>query len=155
MKKLIIILASAIFMLAALPGFSQTYKTVADTAALNTEYVKVSYDIADLNLKLMKAKSDQAHDSKKAGEASSDAQSTATSTTNKAENSINGSVKEARKAKREARRSVKDAKDARHAQGNLDDSNKNVTKLSADLEKKQERLKELDRMRASINGTQQ
>ena len=155
MKKLIIILASAIFMLAALPGFSQTYKTVADTAALNTEYVKVSYDIADLNLKLMKAKSDQAHDSKKAGEATSDAQSTATSTTKKAENSINGSVKEARKAKREARRSVKDAKDARHAQGNLDDSNKNVTKLSTDLEKKQERLKELDGMRASINGTQQ
>ena len=35
---------------------------------------------------------------------------------------------------------MKDAKDARHAQGNLDDSNKKVAKLTADLEQKQKRL---------------
>ena len=68
---------------------------------------------------------------------------------------IDGSVKEAKRAKREARRSVRDAKDARHAQGNLEDSNKKVSKLSAELEKKQQRLKELDEMRTSITGTPQ
>ena len=154
MKKIIVFSAAAIFMLAALPSFSQTYKTIADTAALNAEYMKVSHDITDLSAKLDKAKSDQADDAKKANDASADAQSTASKASDKAEKSIDGSVKEAKRAKREARRSVRDAKDARHAQGNLNDSNKKVDNLSADLEKKKERLKELDEMRASINGTQ-
>jgi len=155
MKKIIAASTVAIFMLTALPTFSQTYKTFADTVALNAEYSKVTKDITDLTAKLDKAKSDQANDEKKAGEASTDAQTTASNTTTKAENSINGSVKQARKAKREARRSVKDAKDARHAQSNLNDSNKKVIELNSQLEKKQQRLKELDEMRASINATQQ
>ncbi len=146
---------AALFMLAALPAISQTYKTIADTAALNAEYMKVSHDITDLTAKLDKAKNDQADDEKKASEATSDAQSTASNASDKAEKSIDGSVKQARKAKREARRSVRDAKDARHAKGNLEDSNKKVANLSSDLQKKQDRLKELDAMRASIGSTQQ
>ena len=155
MKKTIVFSMAAICMLAALPAFSQTYKTVADTAALNSEYIKLNKEITDLNAKLDKAKSDLEHDTKKANEASSDAQNTASSASDKAEKSIDGSVKEAKRAKREARRSVRDAKDSRHAQSNLDDSNKKVSKLTADLEKKQQRLKELDGMRASISGIQQ
>ncbi len=155
MKKIIVFSTAAFFILAALPAFSQTYKTVADTAALNAEYTKVSHDITDLSAKLDKAKSDQEDDTKKANNASSDAQSTASSASDKAEKSIDGSVKQAKRAKREARRSVRDAKDARHAQGNLSDSNKKVANLSGDLEKKKERLEELDKMRASINGIQQ
>ena len=130
----------AVCILVAYPGFSQTYKTIADTAALNSEYAKVSAEINDLNVKLAKAKSDQANDSRKSNNATSDAQSAASSASNKAENSINGSVKQARKAKREAKRSVKDAKSARNAQGNLDDSNKKVSRLTSDLEQRQKRL---------------
>jgi chromosome segregation ATPase len=155
MKKIIVFSTAAIFILAALPAFSQTYKTVADTAALNAEYIKLSHDITDLKAKLDKAKSDLEHDTKKANEATSDAQSTASDASDKAAKSIDGSVKEAKKSKREARRSVRDAKDARRAQGNLEDSNKKVSKLSAELEKKQERLKELDGMRVSISSIQQ
>jgi chromosome segregation ATPase len=155
MKKIILFSMVTFFMLAALPAFSQTYKTVADTAALNAEYIKVSRDITDLKAKLEKAKSDQEDDTKKANDASSDAQSTASDATDKAAKAIDGSVKEARRAKREAKRSVRDAKDSRKAQGNLEDSNKKVSRLSAELEKKQERLKELDGMRAAISGIQQ
>jgi chromosome segregation ATPase len=145
----------AVCMLAASPGFSQKYKTIADTAALNREYAKVTAEINDLTSKLDKAKSEQAENYRKSGNATSDAQSTASSASTKAENSINGSVKQAKKAKRAAKRSVKDAKDARHAQGNLDDSNKKVSKLTAELEQKQKRLKQLDEMRAAINSMQQ
>ena len=154
MKKFILFSILSVSMLVAFPGFSQTYKTIADTAALNSEYAKVSAEINDLNSKLAKAKSEQADNTRKSSNAASDAQSTASSASNKAENSINGSVKQAKKAKRTAKRSVKDAKDARHAQGNLDDSNKKVVKLTADLEQKQKRLKQLDKMRAAINSTQ-
>ena len=155
MKKFIVFSTLSVFMLAAYPGFSQTYKTIADTAALNSEYAKVSAEVNDLSAKLVKAKSDQASDDRKSNEATSDAESTASSASNKAESSINGSVKQAKRAKREARRSVKDAKSARHAQGNLDDSNKKVAKLTADLEQKQKRLQQLDEMRAAINVTPQ
>ena len=155
MKKIIVFSMTALFMLAALPTFSQTYKVAADTTALNTEYMKLTKEIADLDAKLNKAEADQDHDTKKAIETSADAQNTASNASDKAAKSIDGSVKQAKRAKREARRSVRDAKDARHAQGNLDDSNKKVSRLNADLQKKQERLKELDRMRASISAIQQ
>lgn len=148
-------LTIAVFMLAAHSAFSQSYKTIADSAALNREYAKVTADINELAAKLAKAKDDQRNDSRKSGEANSDAQSTATSTSNKAENSINGSVKQARRAKHEARRSVKYAKIARHAQGNLYDSNKKVVSLTTGLEQKQKRLQQLEEMRTAINATQQ
>jgi flagellar biosynthesis GTPase FlhF len=155
MKKIITCSMAAIFILAALPSFSQTYKTVADTAALNGEYAKVSHDILDLTAKLDKAKKDRDDDEKKANDATADAQSTAAAASDKATKSIDGTVKEAKRAKREARRSVKDAKDSRRAKSDLDVSDKKVSKLTAELGKKQDRLKELDRMRASIVSVQQ
>jgi type II secretory pathway component PulJ len=155
MKKSITFLTIAVFMLAAQSAFSQSYKTIADSAALNREYAKVTADINDLTAKLVKAKDDQRNDSRKSGEADSDAKSTATSTSNKAENYINGSVKQARRAKHEAGRSVKDAKIARHAQSNLDDSNKKAVSLTAGLEQKQKRLQQLEEMRTAINAMQQ
>ena len=155
MKKFITCSIAVIIMLAALPSFSQTYKTLADTMALNVEYGKVSQDILDLTTKLDKAKKDQGDDEKKANNASADAQATASGASDKAAKSVDGTVGEARRAKREARRSVKDAKDSRRAKSDLDDSNKKVAKLTAELEKKQDRLKELNAMRASITGVQQ
>ncbi|MEO6814593.1 MAG: hypothetical protein ABI172_11730 [Ginsengibacter sp.] len=154
MNKNILFSILSLFLLSALPVFSQTYKTTADTVALNAEYIKVNQSITDLNAKLDKAKATQSKDEKKANEANSDAQSTASASSDKAQNAIGGSVKQAKKAKREARRSVRDAKNSRHAQSNVDDSNKAVAKLSADLEKQQQRLKELDEMRATIMNTQ-
>ena len=48
---------------------------------------------------------------------------------------IDGSVKEAKRGKRETRRSVRDAKVVRHAQGNLEDSNKKYPNLAPGLKK--------------------
>ncbi|HJY22213.1 MAG TPA: hypothetical protein VJ279_04970, partial [Hanamia sp.] len=84
----------------------------------------------------------------------SDAQSSASATADKASNATNGDVKDARRAKKEARRSVKDAKDSRRAGNDLDNQNKKIQKLSADLTKNQDRLRELDSMRAGLINKQ-
>ena len=154
MKK-IFLLPVLLFIMAAIPVFSQTYKTAADTPALNKEYAKVSSNIADLTAQLNKAQNDLAEYTRKSDKAASDAQSTAMATTDKASHATNGSVRDARRAKKEARRSVRDAKDSRRASNNLDDQNTKISKLTTDLTKKQNRLKELDAMRATINSQPQ
>ena len=58
MKKNIRYFYLVALLFAALPVFSQKYKTVEDTAKLNKEYVKVLNDIADLNAKLTIAQND-------------------------------------------------------------------------------------------------
>ena len=88
----------------------------------------------------------------KSDKATSDAQSTASVAADKASHATNGDVRDARRAKKEARRSVKDAKDSRKAGWDVDDQNKKIRKLTAQLSKNQERLKELDRMRAAITN---
>ena len=148
MKK-IFLLPVLLFIMAAIRGFSQTYKTAADTPAFNKEYAKVSSNIADLTAQLNKAQNDLEGYTRKSDKATSDAQSTAIATTDKASHATNGTVRDARRAKKEARRSVKDAKDSRRAGNNLDDQNKKISKLSVDLAKNQNRLKELDAMRAA------
>lgn len=155
MKKIIILCIAATLTSAGSSVYSQTYTTPADTVALNAEYLKLTTDITTLNASLDKAKSEQEQQAKKSANANADAQSTASKTSNKADQSTGESVKDARKAKREAKRSVKDAKDARHAKGNLDDANKKVEKLSAELQKKQDRLNALNKMRSSIGLSSQ
>ncbi|MEO6258080.1 MAG: hypothetical protein ABIO82_05285 [Ginsengibacter sp.] len=147
---MIILFIAATFLSAGSSLYSQKYTTTADTIALNAEYLKLTNDIAALNISLDKARSEQDKQVKKSAVATSDAQSTASKAIDKAEQSTGESVKDARKAKRQARKSVKDAKDARHAKGDLDDANKKVEKLSGELQKKQDRLNELNNMRSTI-----
>lgn len=153
MKK-IFLLPVLLFTMAALPAFSQTYKTAADSVAFNKEYAKVTSNIADLTARLTKAQNDLAEYTRKSDRASSDAQSTAMVTADKATHATNGSVKDARRAKKEARRSVKDAKDSRKAGKALDNQNKKISQLTTDLTKNQNRLKELDKMRAGFTDQQ-
>jgi len=133
------------------PAVSQTYKTTADTTALNKEYVRVTDNIASLTASLNKAQDELAKDTRKSDKATSDAQSTASTTADKASHATNGDVRDARRAKKEARRSVRDAKDSRRAGNDVEDQTKKVSQLSADLTKNQNRLKELDAMRVKIN----
>lgn len=148
MKK--IFLLPVLLIIAVVPAFSQKYKTAADTAALNKEYAKVSSNIADLTTRLGDAQNDLAKYNRKSDKASSNAQSTAAATANKASHATNGDVRDARRAKKEARRSVKDAKDSRKADNNVDDQNKKMRKLTAELAKNKERLQQLDAMRTAI-----
>jgi chromosome segregation ATPase len=150
MKK-IFLLPVLLFIMGTVPAFSQTYKT-ADSVAFNKEYARVSSNIADLTTRLTNAQNNLAEDNSKSDKASSDAQSTATATADKASHATNGSVRDARRAKKEARRSVKDAKDSRKAGNAVDNQNKKIRQLTADLAKNQNRLKELDRMRAGFSG---
>jgi len=150
MKK-IFLLTVLLFIMGAVPAFSQTYKTT-DSVAFNKEYARVSSNITDLTTRLTMAQNDLAEDSMKSDKASSDAQSTAMATADKASHATNGSVRDARRAKKEARRSVKDAKDSRKAGNAVDNKNKKIRQLTADLSKNQNRLKELDRMRAGFSG---
>ena len=141
-----------LFLLGAItPALSQTYKTTGDTAALNKEYVLVSNNITSLTASLNKAQDELEKYNRKSEKATSDAQRTASTTANKASRATNGSVRDARRAKKEARRSVKDAKDSRRAGNAVDDQTKKVTRLTGDLTKNQNRLKELDEMRLNIN----
>jgi hypothetical protein len=133
------------------PVVSQTYKTTADTIALNKEYLKVSNNITSLTTSLSKAQDELAKDTRKSDKATSDAQSTASTTADKASHATNGDVRDARRAKKEARRSVRDAKDSRRAGNNVEDQTKKVNQLSSDLTKNQNRLQELDAMRVKIN----
>ena len=144
-------LAVLLLLGAITPAVSQTYKTTADTAALNKEYAMVSNNITSLTASLNKAQDELAKDTRKSDKATSDAQSTASATADKASHATNGDVRDARRAKKEARRSVKDAKDARRAANDLEDKTKKVNQLTADLTKNQNRLKELEEMRDNIN----
>jgi len=150
MKK-IFLLPMVLLFVAAMPALSQTYKTAADTPALNKEYDKVSMNIANLTASLNKAQADLGKYTTKSEKANSNAESSASATADKATNATTGGVRDARRAKKEARRSVKDAKDSRRAGNDVDDQNKKVRQLTTDLAKNQSRLKELDAMRANIN----
>lgn len=151
MKK-VILLFLLMLTVASLPVFSQTYKTMADSAALNKEYLKVTKNIADLKVQLAKTQEEQAKYTLKADKANSDAQSTAASTAKRAAEATGGNVKDARRAKKDARRALHEAKDSRKAGDNLVEQNKKLARLNGDLEKNENRLTELDSMRHSIMG---
>ena len=148
-------LPAVIFMLAGMSAFSQKYRTTADTVKLNKEYVNVSNDIADLSSKLTIAQNNLPGYNDKANAAVSDAQSTAIKSSEQASKATNGDVGDAKKAKRRAKRALKDAKDAQHANNKADSQDKKIAKLSSQLEKKRERLLELDEMRSTIRNIQQ
>lgn len=146
----IVLLCLVLTTATAAPAFSQTYKTLADTAKLNKEYVSVSNSIADLTARLTIARNDLPGYQSKAVDANEDAQKTAEKNTEKAAEATNGSVRDAKRARRQARRSVRDAKDSRNAQGKVSDQEKKIDRLSSELDKKQRRLDELTSMRTTI-----
>lgn len=139
-----------IFIISSLPAFSQKYKTAADTVKLNNEYVEVSNDIAGLTAKLTIAQNNLPGYLGKANNAVSDAKTTAIKSNEQSSNAIDGDVGDARKAKRKAKQALKEAKDAKQANNKVEDQDKKISSLSAQLQKKQERLVELENMRTAI-----
>ena len=130
--------------------YSQKYKTVDDTARLNKEYVNVSNDIADLNAKLTIAQNNLPGYKSKAIAAGTDADNAATNSSNQASKATNGEIDDARKAKRKARKAYNEAKDSRSANNNVSDQESKITKLSLQINRKHQRLQELDVMRSAI-----
>lgn len=142
-------------LLTGISAFSQKYKTVADTAKLNKEYIEVSNDIVTLTAKLTVAQNDLQAYQNKANAAASDAQNAMVKSSDQASKSVDGDVGDAKKARRKAKKAVREAKDANHASNNLKDQDKKIASLKSQLLKKQDRLQELEKMRTNIQNIPQ
>ncbi len=151
MKKIILYFYLVNLTFTALPVFSQKYKTIEDTAKLNKEYVKVDNDIAELNAKLTIAQNDLPGYQSKAKDANADAANAASASSDQAAKATIGNVKDAKKAKKKANKAYNEAKDSRSADGKVSDQEDKITRYKLELKKKQQRLEELDIMRAAIN----
>ena len=148
-------LLSAMLLLTGISAFSQKYKTFADTAKLNKEYIEVSNDIVTLTAKLTVAQNDLQAYQNKANAAASDAQNAMVKSSDQASKSVDGDVGDAKKARRKAKKAVREAKDANHASNNLKDQDKKIASLKSQLLKKQDRLQELEKMRTNIQNIPQ
>lgn len=129
---------------------AQQYKTVADTINLNKEYLEVSNEIASLTAKLAIARNNLPGYQSKASDASADAQDAASASSVQADKATRGNVKDARRAKRKARKAYREAKDLRSAGNNVADQNEKINTMASRLDRKKERLQELDTMRTAI-----
>ena len=150
MKKSIYTICLLIALMTGLQGFSQKYKTPDDTAKLNKEYVKVNNDIADLSAKLTIAQNNLPGYKTKAIAAGTDAQDAAANSSNQASKATNGEIDDAKKAKRKAKKAYNEAKDSRAANNNVSDQEDKITRLTLQINRKQQRLQELEVMRLAI-----
>lgn len=151
MKKSIYLVCFMAVLIAGPRAYGQKYKKVEDTVKLNKEYVSVNNDIADLNAKLTIAQNNLPGYKSKAIEAGTDAQDAAANSSNQASKAANnGEIKDAKKAKRRAKKAYNEAKDSRAANNNLSDQEDKITRLTLQINKKQQRLQELDVMRLAI-----
>jgi DNA repair exonuclease SbcCD ATPase subunit len=155
MKKIQFFLPVILLVMSGGAAFSQKYKTAADTLKLNTEYVKVSNDIAELTSKLAVAQNNLPGYHTKAADANSEAQSTANESSRQATKATNGNLGDAKSAKKKANKALDKAEDSHDADNNVKDQDKKIAKLSSELQKKQEKLHELDEMRVAIRSLPQ
>jgi len=152
MKSKIYVVCFLTLMVTGFAASAQVYKTAADTVKLNKEFTEVSNDIATLSAQLTIAQNNMPGYQSKAKTAESNAQDAAETSSTEAAKATGGSVKEARKAKRKSKKAYHEAKDARSANNDVGNQDDKIASLTAQLTKKQERLRELTDMRASINA---
>ena len=156
MKSKIYVVCFLTLMMTGFAAYTQVYKTAADTVKLNKEFTEVSNDIATLTAQLTVAQNNMPGYQSKAKAAESNAQDAAeTSSTQAAKATGGSSVKEARKAKRQSKKAYHKAKDAQSANNNVGNQDDKIASLTGQLAKKQERLRQLTDMRASINAVPQ
>jgi len=155
MKKIKLFLPVIILVMSGTTAFSQKYKTAADTIKLNKEYVEVSNNITELTSKLAIAQNNLPGYRSKAGEANSDAQSTANESSKQASKATNGDLGDAKSAQKKAKKALNKAEDARDAENDVKDQNKKIAKLGSQLQKKREKLMELEEMRTAIRNLPQ
>ena len=152
MKKFTPLCLVITLLLVSLSGFSQKYKKAEDTIKLNKEYVKVSNEIAEMNAKLTIAQNDLPGYQSKAKDANNDANDAASASSDQASKATNGDVGDAKKAKKKADKAYDEAKDSKSAKHKVSDQEEKIEDYRSDIKKKQERLGELDEMRAAINA---
>jgi len=152
MKNVIRLFYFTSIMLSGISAFSQKYRSIDDTANLNKEYVNVSNDIVALNAKLSIAQNDLPGYQAKAKEAYNDAANAASVSSNQANKATNGSVGDAKTAKKKAGKAYNEAKDSRAANKKVSEQENKITRYKLNIKKRQQRLEELDVMRAAIHA---
>lgn len=150
MKKNVLLLLVAACLAASLPAASQKYKSASDTFKLNKEWVEVSNEIAELTAELTIAQNNFPGYVSKADKAKIDAQGTAQQSSDQAYKATNGDLGDAKSAKKKAKKALNDAEDASEAKDDAKKHEKKIDKLTAQLQKKQKTLQELDEMRTAI-----
>ena len=150
MKNKIYIVCFLTLIITGFASYGQVYRTAADTVKLNKEFTEVSNDIATLSAQLTIAQNNMPGYQSKAKTAESNAQDAAETSSTEAAKATGGSVKEARKAKRKSKKAYHEAKDAQSANNDVGNQDDKIASLTAQLTKKQERLRQLTDMRASI-----
>jgi hypothetical protein len=150
MKFINYVLCSIILLSVSVSVSAQKYKAPADTIKLNQEYVKVNNDIADLTAQLTIAQNNLPGYQTKATAATANAQSSATTSSNSSSKATNGNISDSKSARNDADDAYDKAKDSRSANNSVGKQNEKIRKLKVDLNKKQQRLKDLDVMRTAI-----
>jgi hypothetical protein len=150
MKLKIHVFSFFVLMLSGFAGYTQVYKTAADTLQLNKEFTAVSNDIATLTAKLEVAQKDKPGIESKATTAETNAQAAAATSSKQAGKATKGGIKAARKAKRDSKKAYREAKHARTANKNVGDQDDKIASLKGQLAEKQERLSQLTAMRTTI-----
>lgn len=150
MKANIFVTLLLFTFMTTLPAYAQKYKSVSDTIKLNKEYKKINKDVADLTSQLTIAEKNLPGYKSKASNAEDKAHTSAESSKDKASKANNGNVKDARRAKKQAKKSYKRAKDSKSADKNVKQQQELIAKLAKNLNKKEQRLSELEKMRNTI-----
>jgi len=117
-----------------------TYKTAADTAALNAQHQKLTTEIADLNNQLNAAKNKLLDYQSKSTSGNQDAQAAAQASKDQAPTAAsNDNLMRINKEEKKAKEANSEADDAKDAQVKLKDQNKKINKLSSEIDKKQKK----------------
>ncbi|HEX2607979.1 MAG TPA: hypothetical protein VHK91_11390, partial [Flavisolibacter sp.] len=148
------ILVMALVTLSFTSAFAQKYKNASDTVKLNKELVTVSNELAELTAKLAIAQNNLPGYQTKADDATSEAQKSADESSRQASKATNGDVGDAKKAKKKARKAYNKADDAKDAHQRMNAQDEKITKLTNQIAKKQERLKELQDLLMTFRSQQ-
>jgi CHASE3 domain sensor protein len=150
MKKNVLFLLAVICLMITLPAASQKYKSESDTLKLNKELVEVSNEVASLTAELTIAQNNLPGYLAKGDKAKTDAARTAQQSSDQADKATNGELKDAKTAKKKAKKALNDAEDSEDAKHSIEKQEKKIDKLTAQLQKKQKTLLELEEMRTAI-----
>jgi len=142
----------ALSLLTTLAGSAgaQQYKTAADTLRLNKEYQGLTADVAELNTKLTTAKDKRSTYQDKTNQANQNAQSAAQQSKAQADVAAGGNIKDINKELKKAKKASSQANDAKDAANDQKANEKEISYLNTQIQKKQNKLSDLDKQRAAI-----
>lgn len=154
MKRILLYLPALLLLASAYVGCSRkaVYSTLADTTNLNKEYREVSRDAAKTRGELEETRSKIPIYQAKAVQAENKSREFLEASSRQAERATSGNVKQARKAEKKADKAAEAAEDARDLREDVEKLEDKLERLINDLDKKEQRLRELEEQRLKIEN---